>query len=109
MQSAEYNNAPSRKNNQQSQNNINFYDMNLKLRSLGSPPLPPCTHPPTQTPQSTPFSQNYLISSHPFNIRQDFTPNNRHLNLKQRLACYQNQNQVWETQMESIDSNESTT
>ena len=47
MQSAEYNNAPSRKNNQQSQNNINFYDMNLKLRSLGSLPLPPSpTHQP---------------------------------------------------------------
>ena len=62
IESAECTNAALHENNQQPQNNISFNDMNLTHISLGSPP-------------STPFNQD-LISSCPFNIRQDFTPSN---------------------------------
>ena len=84
MESADYNNAASQKNNQQFQNNIIFHGMNLTHHSLGSP-------------LSTPFSQN-LISSRPFNICQDFKPINPHLNSQQRFAYYQNENHGWKTQ-----------
>ena len=85
MGSEEYNNTASHNNNQQSQSNMIFHDMNLTRHLLGSSP-------------SIPFTQD-LISSRPFNNRQDFTPSNPHLNLKLRFPWYQKQNQGWETQI----------